>query len=167
MFIMFSISSICALFNIKDENFVKYNKNYLIVNLKKINVDDYLSFEQKENINYILPGNSLVSMKININDYYQTSKMGNSISGSLSSYEMINKDNLIYGRMPENDTEVVVDKMIIDNAFDNILDAKFDINPKRVGKDNIGCSFCKYSDICFMKEEDVVLLDEHNNLDFL
>lgn len=43
---------------------------------------------------------------------------------------------------------------------------KFDINPKRVGKDNIGCSFCKYSDICFMKEEDVVLLDEHNNLDF-
>ena len=55
----------------------------------------------------------------------------------------------------------------IDNAFDNILDAKFDINPKRVGKDNIGCSFCKYSDICFMKEEDVVLLDEHNNLDFL
>ena len=73
MFIMFSISSICALFNIKDENFVKYNKNYLIVNLKKINVDDYLSFEQKENINYILPGDSLVSMKININDYYQTS----------------------------------------------------------------------------------------------
>ena len=119
MFIMFSISSICALFNIKDENFVKYNKNYLIVNLKKINVDDYLLFEQKENINYILPGDSLVSMKININDYYQTSKMENSISGSLSSYEMINKDNLIYGRMPENDTEVVVDKMIIDNAFDN------------------------------------------------
>lgn len=53
-----------------------------------------MSFEQKENINYILPGDSLVSMKININDYYQTSKMGNSISGSLSSYEMINKDNL-------------------------------------------------------------------------
>lgn len=53
MFIMFSISSICALFNIKDENFVKYNKNYLIVNLKKINVDDYLLSEQKENINYI------------------------------------------------------------------------------------------------------------------
>lgn len=61
--------------------------------------------------------------------------------------------------------EIVKDD--IDNAFDNILDAKFDINPKRVGKDNIGCSFCKYSDICFMKEEDVVLLDEHNNLDFL
>ena len=77
------------------------------------------------------------------------------------------KKLIIYGRMPENDTEVVVDKMIIDNAFDNILNAKFDINPKRVGKDNIGCSFCKYSDICFMKEEDVVLLDEHNNLDFL
>lgn len=66
-----------------------------------------------------------------------------------------------------------IDKLIeivkenIDDAFDNILSAKFDINPKRVGKENIGCSFCKYSDICFMKEEDIVDLEEHSNLDFL
>ena len=75
--------------------------------------------------------------------------------------------------MPFNSFKEKINKLIeivkdnIDNAFDNILNAKFDINPKRVGKDNIGCSFCKYSDICFMKEEDVVSLEEHNNLDFL
>ena len=119
MFIMFSVSSICALFNIKDTDFVEYNKDYLIVNLKKIKVDDFLSYEQKENINYILPGDSKVSMKIKIDDYYQTSKMENYITGSLSDINSINKDNLIYGRMPENKEEIVVDKMIVDNAIKN------------------------------------------------
>ena len=55
----------------------------------------------------------------------------------------------------------------IDDAFSNILSANFDINPKRIGKNNVGCAFCKYKDICFMKEEDVVELEEHTNLDFL
>ena len=119
MFIMFSVSSICALFNIKDTDFVEYNKDYLIVNLKKIKVDDFLNYEQKENINYILPGDSKVSMKIKIDDYYQTSRMENYITGSLSDINSINKDNLIYGRMPENKEEIVVDKMIVDNAIKN------------------------------------------------
>ena len=70
-------------------------------------------------------------------------------------------------------SEEKIDKLInivknnIDDAFSNILSANFDINPKRIGKNNVGCAFCKYKDICFMKEEDVVELEEHTNLDFL
>ena len=70
-------------------------------------------------------------------------------------------------------SEEKIDKLInivknnIDDAFSNILSANFDINPKRIGKNNVGCAFCKYKDICFMKEEDVVELEEHINLDFL
>ena len=48
----------------------------------------------------------------------------------------------------------------IDNAFNNILDCNFDINPKVIGKDLIGCEYCKYKDICFKKEEDKVYLEE-------
>ena len=55
----------------------------------------------------------------------------------------------------------------IDNAIDNILDAKFDINPKRVGKNNLGCLYCKFKDICFMREEDIVNLEEYKDLVFL
>lgn len=55
----------------------------------------------------------------------------------------------------------------INNAFTEILDAKFDINPKRIGKNNVGCEFCKYKDICYMKEEDIVNLEEYKNLEFL
>ena len=55
----------------------------------------------------------------------------------------------------------------INKAFDGVLDAKFDINPKRIGKNNVGCEFCKYKDICYMKEEDIVNLEEYKDLEFL
>jgi len=55
----------------------------------------------------------------------------------------------------------------IDEAISDILDAKFDINPKRIGTDLKGCAFCKYKDICYMKEEDVINLKEYNDFSFL
>ena len=55
----------------------------------------------------------------------------------------------------------------IDNAINDILSCKFDINPKRVGLDNIGCTFCKYKDLCYMKEEDIVNLKEYKDFSFL
>ena len=55
----------------------------------------------------------------------------------------------------------------IEEAINDILDAKFDINPKRIGTDLKGCAFCKYKDICYMKEEDVINLKEYNDFSFL
>ena len=58
-----------------------------------------------------------------------------------------------------NDEEInkVIDitKEKIDETINNILESKFDINPKYY-KANIGCEFCKYRDLCFMKEYDFV-----------
>ncbi len=52
---------------------------------------------------------------------------------------------------------------VIDKAINNILDANFNINPKKIGYDNnIGCEYCKFKDICFKKEEDKVYLEEKN-----
>ena len=48
-----------------------------------------------------------------------------------------------------------------------IRNADFRINPKRIGKDLIGCEFCKYKDICFRREEDIISLKEYKNLEFL
>ena len=52
----------------------------------------------------------------------------------------------------------------INETSKNILDAKFDINPKKIGKTNKGCMYCKYKDICYMKNEDIVSLEEVNSL---
>lgn len=118
MFIMYSVSSIGASLKIEDEKFVTINKNYLSVISKKINVDDYLNYEKSNNIHYILPGDSIANFNMQYNDYYQTSNNVDYLSGSLSSINMILENDLIYGRMPENDYEILVDRLTIQNMFD-------------------------------------------------
>ena len=50
----------------------------------------------------------------------------------------------------------------IKETINNVLDSKFDINPK-YDKGNIGCEFCKYKDLCFMKEYDFVNIKASNS----
>ena len=59
-----------------------------------------------------------------------------------------------------------IDKIIEENIT-NILGCDFNINPKQIGLDLVGCEYCKYKDICFMKNEDVVKLKEYSDLSFL
>ena len=56
---------------------------------------------------------------------------------------------------------------IIEADINNILDAKFDINPKKDGYDLIGCSYCPYHDICYKTKNDEVLIFPDDKLSFL
>ena len=51
----------------------------------------------------------------------------------------------------------LIDKNIRE-AAQNIIDAKFDINPKEINGKNYGCEYCSYKDICYMKNDDIVSL---------
>lgn len=119
MFITYSISSLFGVTNIKDEDFITINKNYLTLITNKIKVDDFKSYEENQNINYLLPGNSEINFIMRYNDYYQTSQAQSYLAGSLSSINMITKEDLILGRMPENDYELVVDKMSLNNMLND------------------------------------------------
>ena len=72
----------------------------------------------------------------------------------------------------------VMDKVMVDELVDytektikkgmsDIMDAKFNINPKVYDKDNVSCKFCKFRDLCFMKEKDLNYLDKVDDLSFL
>ena len=80
------------------------------------------------------------SMKINQDGSFSA------YSKILSEYQMNKLNNLV--------------KENIENAFNNILDCNFNINPKVIGKNLVGCEYCKYKDICFKKEEDKIYLEE-------
>jgi len=60
----------------------------------------------------------------------------------------------------------------IREVINNIKENKFDINPKVDGDKNIGCDYCKFKDICFVKKKNKVTIvssefggDEKNGLD--
>lgn len=117
LFITYAYSSYIATTVIKDKKFVQTNKNYLSVELKNTKVNDFLNFEKEEDIYYILPGNSIVTFKVKYDNYYQTSTTTDDLSGSLSSINMITKENIYKGRMPQNNQEIVVDKLTIERMF--------------------------------------------------
>lgn len=55
----------------------------------------------------------------------------------------------------------------INEAVDSILEGDFSINPKVIDKENVSCKYCKYKDICFMTNKDIINLDKVLDLSFL
>lgn len=117
MFILYAVSNIMGVTDIKDEKFITKNKEYLNLVIDKINIDDYLAYENLEHIDYMIPGTSLLPFNIKYNDYYQTQNSIDEFSASIASKDIITEDNLIYGRMPEAKNEVVVDKMVLNRLL--------------------------------------------------
>ena len=114
IFIQYSTSNILTSLTIKDENFVNIQKKYLTIEAKKLKLEEYLELENNLEANYIIPTDSNIYFNIINEDFYQTSQQAINANGSLSSTKMLNKNSLLVGRLPENDKEVVIDKMIVD-----------------------------------------------------
>lgn len=113
IFVTYSVSNMLGIMSIEDSEFITTNRNYLKLDGIKNNVNKYLEYEKYEGVEYILPGDSIVSMKI-VGDYYQTNNLDYYINGSISSIDMVNDSNLIYGNMPSNNREIVIDRMVYD-----------------------------------------------------
>jgi ATP-dependent helicase/DNAse subunit B len=95
--------------------------------------------------------------KISSFDYdYKTSSFINNMS--------LNKDGSISKKaklLTEEDFKnisLIVEKDI-KNATQNILNAHFEINPKRINEENKSCTYCPFKDICYKKEEDIIDLE--------
>ena len=128
VFITYSVSSLYGINNIEDKNFVNMNKNYLVVDSPKLNVNNFLKYEKDENVNYILPGNSLISFKVKYDDYYQSMNYSDSINGSMSSINRISEKDIVIGRMPSSSKEIVIDKLVFNNYYNNMYPIMLGIN---------------------------------------
>ena len=45
---------------------------------------------------------------------------------------------------------------LLDKASEGIFNADFKISPKRIDGKNESCVFCKYKDLCFLEEKDII-----------
>ena len=114
MFITYAVSNMVGILTIPDKKFVQDNKAYVGVVQKKIPVADYLMFEEDPTVEYALPGDGKVNMKLDYDEYWQTSWGSTMVSGSLSSVSDLSEEDIVVGRLPENRYEIVMDKMILD-----------------------------------------------------
>lgn len=131
----------------------------------EINKDYKNSYLKLKENNLKLVGYSNNDIKI-LNEFdptYNDSTMIKSLKTTKNGFytysKVISSDNI-------NKITNIIDNKIKENAND-ITNCKFDINPKRQNNDLLGCKYCKFNDICFRKEEDIVDVKEYKNLEFL
>lgn len=118
MFITYSICNIFGVMNITDDEFVTVDKSYLSVISKNVKVENYLRYEADQNFNYVIPGDSKITLDMPFDNYFQTKAASASIGGSLSDAGKLTAGDTLYGRLPENDYEIVVDKMVLDQVIE-------------------------------------------------
>lgn len=122
MFITYAVSNIAGILNMPDEKFVQDDKSYVSVVQKKISVKDYLAMEADPSVEYALPGSGIINMSMKYDEYWQTSWGGTMFSGSLSSADDLEKEDIVYGRLPEKRYEVVIDSLILKRLLENFSD---------------------------------------------
>lgn len=119
MFVTYAVANIFGVMNITDEEFITTDRSYITVVGEKIDVGDYLNYERNETIDYVLPGNGRVTLSTLYDELFQTKNAGALMSGALSDVSKLSENDLICGRLPENDSEIVVDRMIIDGVINS------------------------------------------------
>ena len=75
-----------------------------------------------------------------------------------------NKDGSLstYAKALNEEDFDMINRIVSDNikkASDDIWNGVFPINHKVVNKENVACKYCKYQDICYMKESDKIYID--------
>lgn len=111
-------------------------------------------------VGYVLDDEELLDK---FDETYEDSKMIHSLKKGKNGFY---KYSRVLSEEKFSQLENIVDTKILE-ADQEIRKGNFLINPKRIGKDLVGCEFCKYHDICFRKEENIISLKEYKNLDFL
>ena len=121
LFVVYSISNIFGILNIQESDYALHDKNYLQIDVGQLSVDDFLKYEKDDEIEYILPGDSLANFQLLFDDYQQTAESTLKLSASLLDVENLVSKDIVYGRLPENQYEVVIDKLVIDR-IDTIVE---------------------------------------------
>ena len=139
--------------NIKFTGF--YLQHILNVDLKKGNrkTRDEVNYDNLKLLGYSTSDLNRLSV---FDSTYENSEMIRSMKlnndGSISKMANTLSDEEI-----DDILKLTHEKIIL--AMNNILDAKFDINPKILNGKNVSCEYCKFKDICYHNENNNVYLE--------
>ena len=140
----------------KDSKFAGFYLQHILNKISKSEDAD------KKDIKYKLVGYSNTKYIDRFDKTYKDSSLIKGLKikndGTYYSTSKVLSDNEV-----SNLIKLAEDKVI--KCIDDIVSAKFDINPKNIGGKNIGCEYCIYKDVCFMKNKDIEYLESKK--DFL
>ncbi len=116
MFIIYSLSTIFGAITIKDENFLDAHKEYIAIENTENNIEDYIKIKNMKGVRFVIPGDSKTTLTLINPKIWQLVDLRYPLSGSIAGSKLINRDELLYGELPNAKNEIVIDKRIIDIA---------------------------------------------------
>lgn len=119
MFVFLAFSNVLGIFDIQPEEYLTTNANYVTVSAAG-QASEVLDLVGSLNaVDYAIPGDSKISVGIPLDDYLQTTFAETSEDVSVVSDSVLKNDELILGKMPASDHEVVLDKMVIESILES------------------------------------------------
>ena len=117
-FITYAVSMTFGTLHITDDQFTTEDKDYLTVVGKNISINSYVDYQSSEDLEYVMPGDSKISLPLKLDQFYQTRDAMVNLTGSLSSVDRVKKTDIMHGTLPANEKEICVDRMVLRNAMD-------------------------------------------------
>jgi ABC-type lipoprotein export system ATPase subunit len=111
-----SIGLLGEIFSYTDADFIETNRNYVNVTTPDLNYNQLIGFEDFTYIDKVNIFNEPIDFILETESYYE---VRNPIlfKAHPTDYHLLEEDNLIYGRLPQNDYEVVIDLFLVEDFF--------------------------------------------------
>ena len=117
MFTLLAVSNTLGILDVQPEDFRTTNGQYITVSNPDKNDKLMSVIEGLGSVSYVMPGDSKISVTLPMDDYLQTGYFTGNLNVSLTLTSVLAEEDIVYGKMPEGDHEVILDKMVIDEFF--------------------------------------------------
>ena len=115
MFTMLAVSNVLGIMDVQPDDYRKTNGNYITVTNADKSEELIDVVEGLESVAYAVPGDSKKSITLPMDDYLQTGYATTDLNVSLAQTSVLTADQLVYGTMPADPHDVVIDRMIVDD----------------------------------------------------
>ena len=114
MFTFFAVSNVLGILEVKPEDYRTTSGNYVTISNPEKNEQLMSVVEGLGSVEYVLPGDTKKGVALPLDDYLQTGYVTENLSISVALMSVLNKEQIVYGKMPEKPNELVLDKAVID-----------------------------------------------------
>lgn len=117
MFTFLAVSNVFGIFDVQPKDYLTTSANYVTVSNPQ-RTDELMSvIEGLDEVSFVMPGDTRKSVTLPLDDYLQTTYASTYLNVSLVHSSVLKTKDIIYGTVPKNNHEVVIDKMAIDEML--------------------------------------------------
>ncbi len=119
MFTLFAVGVFNRGFTVDDSSFLDINRNYLVADTGRLSIDNLKVYEEAPGVLYLVPNKSKYNFSL-LNTKYDQFKYDIYLNTSIAASDYLNEDDLIYGKLPSNGYEVVIDSYYANELLEDI-----------------------------------------------